>query len=245
MLNHSDKLDHLITLAAMKCAEDDAKKLQDLDTSDVKFDRSYEKKKNKMIRKYKDAPGRARVRIKTIRLVAAVMVIVTMLCVLIGCVPRLRQAIYDAIVGWYEKYFTVSYESPSGEPQETAADELLEEETDAPTYIEEPRKPTNLPEDVWEDEVVRSNIKIIIDYYVGEEHLFSFTQFVLSPFDKYVDNEEMEVTDTEINGHDAAVIEYKNKDEKFIFWNDGEYAYQIFSNILSTEELIQYASNVK
>ncbi|MBR2354050.1 MAG: DUF4367 domain-containing protein [Clostridia bacterium] len=245
MLNHSDKFDHLIALAATKCAEDDAKELQDLDTSDVTFDASYYKKKNKIIRTHKNTPSRSRFKTKTFRWVAAVIVIITMFGVLIGCVPRLRQAIYDAIVGWYDKYFTVSFESPSGQEQESAADENLAEEKVAPTYIEEPRKPTNLPEGVWEDEVIHSNAKIIIDYYVGEDYLFSFTQFLLKPFDKYVDNEEMDVTYTEINGFEATVIEYQYKDEICILWNDGEYAYQISSNTLGAEALIQYASSVK
>lgn len=245
MLNHSDKFDHLIALAAMKCAEDDAKELYDLDTSDVEFDRSYDKKKNKMLRKYKDAPSRSRFKTKSFRLVAAVIIIITMFCVLIGCVPRLRQAIYDAIVGWYDKYFTVSYESPSGQKQESAADENLEESKVAPTYIVKPRKPTDLPEGAWEDYVIDSTAKISIDYYVGEEHLFSFTQFLLKPFEKYVDNEEMEVTYTEINGYEATVIAYKYKDERYILWNDGEYAYQIFSTTLSVDDLIRYAAGVK
>ena len=245
MMNHSDKFDHLIALAAMKCAEDDAKELQDLDTAEVKFDDSYYKKKNKIIRTYKNTPSRSRFKTKTFRWVAAVIVIITMFGVLIGCVPRLRQAIYDAIMGWYDKYFTVSFDSPSGQEQESAADENLAEEKVAPTYIEEPRKPTNLPEGAWEDFVVDSSAKIIIDYYVGEEYLFSFTQFLLKPSDKYVDNEEMKVTYTMINGHEATVIEYNFRDERCILWNDGEYAYQIFSNTLSAEALIQYASSVK
>ena len=245
MLNHSDKFDHLIALAAMKCAEDDAKELQNLDTAEVKFDASYYKKKNKIIRTYKNTPSRSRFKTKAFRWVAAVIVIITMSGVLIGCVPRLRQAIYDAIVGWYDKYFTVSFESPSGQEQESAADENLEGEMIAPTYIAERRKPTNLPEGVWEDCVVNNSIKNIIDYYVGEKYLFSFTQFVLKPSDKYVDNEEMDVTYTEINGYEATVIAYKNKDEICILWNDGEYSYQIFSNVLNIDDLIRYASSVK
>ena len=245
MLNHTDKFDHLIALAAMKCAEDDARMLRELDASDVKFDASYHQKKNRIIRKYKGAPRGSRFKTRTVRLIAAVVVILTMLGVLIGCVPRLRQAIYDAIVGWYEKFFTVSFESPDGQEQENAADEKTDEAKAAPTYIMEHRKPTALPEDALEDVIVHSNIKMSIDYYVGEEYLFSFTQFLLKPFEKYVDNEEMDVTYTEINGYEATVIEYKFKDEICILWNDGEYAYQIFSNTLSVQELMKYAVSVK
>ena len=49
MQNNSDKFDHLISLSAIKCTEEDAKKLKDIDTSDVVFDASYHRKRNKLI----------------------------------------------------------------------------------------------------------------------------------------------------------------------------------------------------
>ena len=166
---------------------------------------------------------------------------------LIGCVPGFRQAIYDAIIGWYDKFFSVRYESPLGQEKETLPEENTNknEQNVVPTFIAEARKPTNLPEGVLEDIVLKSNAKVIIDYYVGEELLFSFTQFVLEPFDKYIDNEDMNVTYAKINGNDATVIEYKSQEEKCILWNDKEYTYQISSNTLAINELIEYANSVK
>ncbi|MBQ7376871.1 MAG: DUF4367 domain-containing protein [Clostridia bacterium] len=245
MQNHLDKFDHLIALAAMKSAEDDAKAMYELDISDVSFDPSYYKKRSKAIRKYKNAPRERMTRGKTFRLVLAIVISITMLAAMVGCVPAIREAIYNAIIGWYDEYFSVSYESPAGEEAESPADETLEKEIVAPTYIEQTRKPSNLPEDVWEDTVVNTNAKVTLDYYIGEEYLFSFTQFVLEPADKYVDNEEMKITDMEINGNPATLVEYKNKNATCILWNDKEYAYQIWSNTLSIEALIQYASSVQ
>ena len=51
MQNNSDKFDHLISLSAIKCTEEDAKDFNDLDTSDVVFDSSYYRKRNKIIKR--------------------------------------------------------------------------------------------------------------------------------------------------------------------------------------------------
>ena len=53
MFNNSDKFDHMIALAAMKCAEEDARALNELDTEGVSFDASYYRKRNRVINKCK------------------------------------------------------------------------------------------------------------------------------------------------------------------------------------------------
>ena len=51
MQNNTDKLDHLIALAASKCLDEEAKALMDTDTSNVKFDDDYYRKRKKVINK--------------------------------------------------------------------------------------------------------------------------------------------------------------------------------------------------
>ena len=250
MLNNSDKLDHLIALAAMKCIEEEANEFDDLDTSSVCFDASYYRKRSKMIRKYRNMRiGRSSSKSIVVRLAVAIAIVILTLSLLIGCVPGLGQRIYDAIFGWYDRYFTVHYESPSGQEKETSYSDESESETEAalipPSFIEEIHKPTDLPENVWEDEVMKNSAKILIDYYIGDEWLFSFTQFTLEPFDKYIDNEEGVVTYTYINGNYAAIVDYESKKEINILWNDSEYSYHIFSTQCDVETLLKYAESVK
>ena len=245
MLNQ-DKFDHLIALAAMKCSEDEAEALKDLDTSNVCFDDAYYRKRSKMIRKYRRTQGVKRSKFIATRLLAAILVTVALAALLIGCVPGLRQAIYDAIVDWYEQYFTVHYESPSGQEKETSPETTPEnEQIVVPTFIKDVRKPSNLPEEVLEDIIINNNTKVSIDYYIGEQHLFSYTQFLLKPSDKYVDNEEVDVTYTYINGNYATIVDYVDKKETNIIWSDGEYSYHIFSTQCDVETLLEYANSVK
>lgn len=243
MLNHSDKLDHLIALAAMKCIDDEAAALQEIDTSDVHFDKAYYRKKRKIIRKYQHVQDAKPFKLVAARLIAAVLLTIGLIALLIGCVPGWKEAIYDAIVGWYEQYFTVRYETPSGQERETeteSAGEIV-----VPKVIEETRCPTGLPEEVWEDVVINNNTKVAIDYYIGEKYVFSFSQYLLKPHDKYVDSEDVVVTYVYINGNCATVVDYVSKKEINILWSDGEYSYHIFSTQCDIETLLEYANSVK
>lgn len=249
MQNNSDKFDHLISLSAIKCTEEDAKKLKDIDTSDVVFDSSYHRKRNKIINKYRHKPSLKSTKSVMIRVLAAIMIMVMLSCALIGCMPRLREAIFNAIVRWYESYVTVNYENQDGREMETGYEEetVSQADTDgvAPRYIENVRKPTGLHEEVWEDMVTKSNTRINIDYYCNEDYLFSYSQMLLEQNDSRIDNEEVYVTHVKINDNDATSIEYINKKEIVIFWSDGEYSYNMSSTECNLDELIKYAESVK
>ena len=249
MQNNSDKFDHLISLSAIKCAEEDAEKLNALDTSNVVFDSSYYRKRNKIINKYRRAPAIKSTKSVILRLAAAIMIVIMLSCVLIGCVPGLRKAIFDAIVKWYDNYIAVSYNSEDGQEDETGYEEESTSQINAdvvvPTYIEDERKPTDLPEGVWEDWVTKNNTTINVDYYYDEDYLFSFSQMLLKPNDYHIDSEDVDVTYIKINGNNAMVVESVYEEEIYIFWNDSEYSYQMFSTGCNLETLIRYAESVK
>lgn len=240
MWNDSDKLDHLIALAASGSLEAEAKELENMDISSVSLSPAYCRKRAKMIRKYKRPHAFRMPKSVSVRIAAAIIIIAAVFTVLISCMPGLGKAIYNAIVEWYDEYFTVRYES--GQEQETA---YSESSTPAPAYITEIRKPQNLPESIRENVVSQTSSKINLDYYVGDEYVFSFSQFVLYPFDQYADSDDIEVANVKFNGFDATVVKHKTKKEINIFWNDREYSYHIFSNECDFESLLKYAKSVK
>jgi len=91
MHNKSDKLDHLIALAAMKCAEEEAKEFKALDTSNVEFDSSYYRKRSKIINKCKRRPAAKVTKMVAIRVAAALIIMITLGCVLIGWCARMAR----------------------------------------------------------------------------------------------------------------------------------------------------------
>lgn len=247
MLDNVDRFDHLIALAAMECTRDEASKFRELDTSSVSFDDDYYKKRRKMINKCRRRPAFNLSRAAAIKIAAALAIMITLTAIMIGCVPGLRHAIQKAIVEWYNEYFTVRYEDPSGDGMETGYEEHTTGEAiqNAPTYIKNIRKPTNLPEGIIEDIVTETSTQIIIDYYVADEYLCSFAQSVLKSNNKYIDTEAANIQHIQINGNDAAVIEYQSQNEMYVFWSDGEYSYHLVSTECSVEMLIKYAESVK
>lgn len=249
MQNNSDKFDHLISLSALNCTEEDAEKLNELDTSYVVFDSSYYKKRSKIINKYRRTSSLKTTKTVMLRLAAAIMIVIMLGCALIGCVPSLRKAIFDAIVKWFDEYVIVSYDSQDGREKETGYEEesTLQTDTDpvVPKSIENIRKPRDLPEGAWEDLVLQNSVGLEIDYYCNEDYFFSFSQMLLKPNDKHVDSEDVEITYVKINGNDGTVVEYVHKKEIYILWNDGEYSYRIFSAECDLETLIKYAESVK
>lgn len=239
MWNDSDKLDHLIALAASGSLEAEAKELENMDISSVSLSPAYCRKRAKMIRKYKRPRTFGMPKSVSVRIAAAIIIIAAVFTVLISCMPGLGKAIYNAIVEWCDQYFTVRYES--GQEQETA----YSESSAVPDHIVEIRKPTNLPEGVWEDVLLESRARYNYDYYCGEEYLFSFSQMVLYPFEQYVDSSDVNVTSIDINGYKATVVEYISRKSINILWNDHEYSYKMFSDEVELEDLIKYAENVK
>ena len=250
MQNNSDKFDHLIALAATRCIDEEVKEFKETDVSGVNFDDAYYRKRKQIINKYKRRPAMRLTKIISVRVAAAILIILTLTCVLIGCVPKWREAIFRAIVEWYDDCFAVSYEDPNGQAKETGyegepAADTGDDIIDVPTYIEEVRKPRDMPDGVWEDIILQTTSRINIDYYINEEYIFSFTQRILAQNEIYIDNEEVNITQIKINGNDATVVDHINKKEIYILWNDGEYSYHIFATEYDLETLIGYAESVK
>ena len=72
---------------------------------------------------------------------------------------------------------------------------------------------------------------ILLDYYSNNDYLFSFSQQLLTETTTYVDSDTSTISQITINDYDAQTVENKADDFKIIIWNDGEYIYQISSNV--------------
>lgn len=113
-----------------------------------------------------------------------------------------------------------------------------------PTQIEVKRKPTALPQGVYEDILMDSEIGLTIDYYLDDEFVLSYSQKLMNTQAKY-DNVNTSITEIVLNGHCGILIEYQNNPIKFIEWTDGEYRYQIMSEVYGKDQLIALAESVR
>ena len=112
-----------------------------------------------------------------------------------------------------------------------------------PAQIEVKRKPTALPQGVYEDILMDSETGLTIDYYLDDEFVLSYSQKLMNTQVKY-DNVNTSITEIVLNGHCGILIEYQNNPIKFIEWTDGEYRYELMSEVYGKDQLIALAESV-
>ncbi len=271
----NDKLDHLIGLALLDCGNKDAEMFRNIDTSDIPDNPRLDRKISRLIkRKEREAAVKKTKRIAW-RVAIAAMLILSIMFATLMSITAIREAIWKAIVSWYENYITVQYEPSQAEETEyTNYNSLIPESTEAdsntnadigintenninavnnnesivilpPTEILEVRKPTWLPEGTIEDLVSEDKWTVYRDYYLNDEYIASFQQLVLKKYERYYNNENALIENFYIGKSEAIFVSYKDYSEKYIVWSDGEYIYTLTSEILEKEQMMQIAESVK
>lgn len=269
--NKTDKLDLLIALAARDAAQDDLDMLASLDTSTVVFDKDYERKKRATINQICSRPNIRKLKYVGVRVAVALLSLILLAALVIGCVPPVRDAFIEAVVEWYDNYFTIRFETPNNPQNGGIADtdetesqtydtetsttdetesqtvETTEETTakEPPKTIETIRKPTALPEGIEEDMYLANDSLVGIDYYLNGEYVIAFSQHLLENSDKYYDSDSATITEIRVNNYPSMLIEFTDKSEIAILWNDEEYIYMILSEFYDAEQLLVFAESVK
>lgn len=251
----NDKLDVWIALSAKDCGNDDVEMFRSLDTSKVDLGKSFYARQRRTINKYKRKPTVTLLRKCLIRVAVALMALMSVGFMTVMAVPALREAVFEAVVEWYENYVSVRFAPSDGDNSpltDTATSSSgIHGESDSsntvitpPTTIEKVMKPAYIPEGVEEDIVKDSKAGIVIDYYMGDDVILSFIQTIYKDKDKLYDNKTSISYDTDVNGYNAVVFEFESNG-KAIVWTDGIYYYAVHSIILDVNELIKVASSVQ
>jgi len=172
-------------------------------------------------------------------------------------IPNVRNAIFDAVVEWYDDHISVRFEPNSGtssDESDTLSSSEVTDYTDRlddshtaltpPDTIEKVMKPSYAPKDVEEDIVTNNRFTVVIDYYFGDDLILSFTQALYDDRDKLYDNKVGVSHSIEVNGYRAVVLELESNGLEII-WTDGFYYYDVYSTTLDVDELIKVASSVQ
>ena len=260
---HERRLDLLISLAAIDCIKENVDMLDAIDVSHVEFSAGFYRKRDRVIRLNKVREYRAAVKRFGLRLAVAILIIMSLGLFTVMAIEPLREALFDAIIDWYDDSITLSYEAFGDgadsiregsddclDVSSSVTDEALEDTTVwqellPPTVIEELRKPEYLPEGVVEDMFFQGSASINVDYYYGNDLVFTFSQLVLKQNKAYIDNETVLIGKDEIKGNIAYIFEYEDKRGIGIAWSDGDYSYKLVSLVYSLEELLKIAESVQ
>ena len=247
----NDKFDSLIRLAMLDCGKKDADEFDAIDTSGIELSDRLNKKIFRLIAKKKRESQVIAARRIFGRIAVAILLIVAIMLTAIACSERLREAIWNAIVEWYNDHIVVRYDEASDvysgddENDIDAYERSAAISPTAPDAILEVRKPTVLPEGVVEDIYVQSQWKVAIDYYLGGKIICSFQQVNLKLEDYYYNNDVSKIEEIQIGNYLASFAVHNDNGNKYIFWNDGEYSYVLCFSEMNIEQATAIAESVK
>ena len=114
----NDKLDLLIALAAKDCGNDDVEMFRSLDTSDVNLGNNFYAKQRRAINKYKRKPAITLIRKCLIRVAVALMAILSFGFMTVMAMPDLKEAVFEAVVEWYDNHISIRFEPSGGKNNE-------------------------------------------------------------------------------------------------------------------------------
>ena len=251
----NEKFDYLIRLALLDCGDKDAEMFRTIDTSNVVVSDRLRNKIHRLIKRKARESAVKKTKLILSRIAIAAMLVLSIIFATMMSISAIRDAIWRTIVEWYDNYISIRYESPEDDGKDNdstnqtdASGEVTTDQTEVvspPTEILEVRKPTYMPEGVVEDVVVSAKSMVMIDYYLGEELIYSFNQNILKTNDKYYDNKTAVVKDILVKENKAIVVTYEQTPEVYLIWNDGIYSYILVSITASLEDMIKIAESVK
>lgn len=248
----NDKLDLLIQLAFLEGGRRDVELFESIDDSDVVLSRRLTRRVKRTIAAKEREGTTVRIKHVLTRAVAAALIAMSLTLVILLSVSATREAIFNAVVEWYDDYFAVQFggeqSDSSGAPETTEPIPPETTEKPAPTppaTVEEIRKPTYLPNGVEEEIVGQSQSTCVYEYYIGDEWVGSFRQDVLDDSKKYFDSEGAITENVFVNDYTGLFISYSKNNMQILVWSDEEYVYIFETEVLSVEDIISMAESVK
>ena len=244
---HAKKFDDILSASLFQNVSREAQAFLDMDVSDVKDNPKF---KNRIL---KIVQGK---RVKSTRtpswrivLVAALLAI-SLIFTACMCIPKVREAIWNIIVEWYDEYIDVSFE-----PENTTKPDVNNPPSNTntnktpPSSIEKEAVATYLPEGYYASNSVSQTMFRYVFYCDREgNRQFRLMQTTIGNSDGEnlkVDYEKDTVSTVSINGFEGILVSYSNSPNKYyLAWQDEEYQYWLYGTFESVSELIKIAQGI-
>lgn len=207
----NDKLDAMIVLSAHVLAEKNEADWMTEDTANVEIPHSVDRKIKRMIRKERRKIEYGAWYQIAKRVAMVFLVVCTVAFASAISVSAVREALWSAIVQFYEEYISVGY----------AAD------TEPPAYIEVKKEPSAIPDDWTREILLDSQSMYYIQYTFDDGEAVSFRQKTLDGSETWIDNENSTIEIITIQGYEGNLITLPDKGLAYLVWSDGCYSYTI------------------
>ena len=142
---------------------------------------------------------------------AVFLVVCTLILAMAMSVEAVREAFWNAVVEWFDKYISVVYECKA----------------DPPDMIEEYKEPQLVPVGAERVVVVKNAQYYIVEYHIDNTLLITYKQSVLKPKKHYYDHNVSDIMEVFINHKIGYFINYY--DYYSLCWTDNAYYFEILS----------------
>lgn len=257
-----DKLDQLLALYTGRCVDDEAEYFLSVDVSGIEYNEEIKKRMLRYAFK-RSRYERKRYAVKVI-LVAC---LVAMSVVFTACVsiPKIREAIWGAVIEWYDDHISVKFEEITEQTvettrtTETSEDQLstemtgeaetsatTEEAVTPPKTIEQKAYIANLPEEYHAEEASSLSVSCTTNFYNENNELrFCLFQTGMDDYLTRLDIENEKIVELRINENIALLLEDTEQTGIYtLLWTDGIYGYTLYGMFDSLYDMLEIASRV-
>jgi hypothetical protein len=227
-----DRLDALISLGTRSLIDKEAEKFMQL-SEDTKISSKGRRKVERSIKHYQDQEKMQKF-IKPVK-VAGIACLVGISLTFTACVsiPKVREAMWDAVVEWYDDYIAVRF-------QKNDPSALLPE---APDEIEELNIPGYLPDGYSFNSYKNINYFICEYYNSNDEYEYTFIQGLRDNAILEIDETSQGLVEVDINGITGIMV--TDEDMMSVVWQDGKYSYAVQGVFQSESDILQVCKSVK
>ena len=257
MNNYSyDQIDAIMTLAMAEYSEEITNRFLNA-KPDFEVDGKVEQHILQMIRKDKHRTSRQKAWRVFKYVMVAILIVATVAFSACMAFPRIREAIWKAIVEWHDDYVAIKFvpiesedsNASTSKPAETHSTDTPDKPNDPiilpPTSIEEVNVPEYMPMGYTTESTLMDRVFILNYFDEKGAFVFSYRQMVID-LGNEGDAEEGVSTETMINGLSAVVITYDDEPNVYnLFWQDSQYCYNIYGYFEEYNELIEFATSVE
>ncbi len=257
MNNYSyDQIDAIMSLAMTEYSEKITNQFLNA-KPDFEVDEKVEQRILRMIRKDKHRTSRQKAWQVFKYIMVAVLIVATVAFTACMALPRIREAIWDAVVEWHDEYVAIKFvpvttgdsNVSANKPSEPLSTDTTDKPNDPiivpPDSIEEVNVPGYMPMGYTTESSLKDRVFRLSYYDENDAFMFSYNQMVID-LGSEGDAEEGISTETTINGLSAIIITYNDEPNVYsLYWQDNQYRYRIYGYFEDYDELIRLATSVK
>lgn len=257
MDHHSyDKLDMIMALGAAKYAEKLTSQFLN-SNPDFEISEQTDRKILRMIRKENHRTSRQQAWKIARFVMVACLIAATIAFTACMAIPRIRQAIWKAVLDWKDDYVVVDFVpadkdnnkpalTSAADPATTSSVDTPDKPTpEVPVTVEEINLPSYMPLG-YSTQSSHEPGMFVLEYYNSDGDIaFAYRQTIIDTND-IANATGADAADITINGFNAVLFTYPNSPGDYIlFWQDNQYRYSLTGTFESYDELIRIASSVE